>query len=221
MAGTGRRALCTAILTIVQQKWPFPFNSPHGGSGGLGSRSTNQIRCQISLQMAIAGLHIYSRAAILGIPFLVTQMKGNTPPGFPVLDTVTTTLNFFDARQPESNFRWTGSNESERPMNYTPPDPHEVVIHDLRGLSPAQREEMGLTVEKAGFEYVQGWGSGGKEIEAAWEQGKWNDESWIQGAYYPYVKKYGSGRSLRLLTLNLFLYQDDQREIQCADSDNL
>lgn len=116
-------------------------------------------------------------------------MKDTTPSGFPVLDTVTTTLNFFDGRQPESNFRWTGSNESERPMNYAPPDPHEVIVHDLRGLSTAQREEMGLTVEKAGFEYTEGWGPGGKEIEAAWEQGKWNDESWIQGTYYPYVKR--------------------------------
>ncbi|KIM49726.1 hypothetical protein M413DRAFT_115299 [Hebeloma cylindrosporum] len=116
-------------------------------------------------------------------------MKDTTPPGFPVLDTVTTTLNFFDARQPESNFRWTGSNGSERPMNLTTPDPHQVVIHDMRALSAAQREEMGLTLEKAGFEVVEGWGSGGEALKADWEQGKWNDESWIEGTYYEYVKR--------------------------------
>jgi len=116
-----------------------------------------------------------------------------TPPGFPV--TVTTSLNFFDGRQPENNYRWTGSNESERPMNFTPPDRHDVVVHDLRGLSTAQREEMGITVEKAGFEVVQGWwGPGGEEMKAAWEQRKWDDESWIKGAYYDYVKRMISER---------------------------
>lgn len=127
-------------------------------------------------------------------------MKDNTPPGFPVLDTVRTTLNFFDGRQPENNYRWTGSNESERPMNFSPPDPHQVVVHDLQGLSTAQREEMGLTLEKAGFEIIQGWGPGGEDMEVAWEQRKWNDKSWIEGPYYEYVKRYGSAQSLRLLT---------------------
>jgi hypothetical protein len=136
-------------------------------------------------------------------------MTDTTPPGFPVLNTVTTTLNFFDGRQPESNYRWTGSNESERPMNFSPPDPHQVVVHDLQGLSTAQREEMGLTLEKAGFEVIQGWGPGGEGLEAAWEQRKWDDKSWVEGAYYAYVKRYGSDRSLHLLTLILFFYQDD------------
>ena len=118
-------------------------------------------------------------------------MKDTTPPKFPVVDTVTTTLHFFDGRQPESNYRWNGSNESERPINLSLPDPHEVVIHDLRGLSTAQQEEMGLTLEKAGFEVIQGWGPGGEDMEAAWEQGKWDDNSWIEGAYYTYVKRHG------------------------------
>jgi hypothetical protein len=148
-------------------------------------------------------------------------MKDTTPPGFPVVDTVTTTLNFFDGRQPESNYRWTGSNESERPINLSPPDPHEVVVHDLRGLSTAQREEMGLTLEKAGFEVIQGWGPGREDMEAAWEQGKWDDKNWIEGAYYPYVKKHGPDLYLRLLTLIFFLYQDDQREIRHPNSGSL
>ena len=111
----------------------------------------------------------------------------------PVLDTITTTLNFFDKRSPETNnYRWTGSNESERPTNYSPPDPHDVVIHDLRRLSSAQREEMGLTLEKAGFEVVQGWGPGGGGISVEWEEGKWNDENWIKDEYYSYVKREGT-----------------------------
>ena len=131
-------------------------------------------------------------------------MKDTTPPGIPV----TSRLNFFDGRQPETNYRWTGSNESERPMNHTPPDPHDVIIHDLKGLSTAQREEMGITVEKAGFELVQGWGPGGEEMEAAWEQRKWDDESWIKGVYYNYVKRHGSDRSLHLLLSLIFFIYD-------------
>ena len=146
-------------------------------------------------------------------------MKDTTPPGIPV--TVTASLNFFDGRQPETNYRWTGSNESERPMNHNPPDPHDVVVHDLRGLSTAQREELGITVDKAGFEVVQGWGPGGEEMEAAWEQRKWDDESWIKGAYYDYVKRHESDRSSHLLPLIFFLYQDDQREMEHADSGSL
>jgi hypothetical protein len=131
-------------------------------------------------------------------------MKDITTPGN--LATVTATLNFFDGRQPESNFRWTGSNESERPMNLTPPDPHDVVIHDLRGLSTDQREEMGLTVDKAGFEVVQGWGPGGEEMEAAWEQRKWDDESWIKGPYYDYVKRHESEDRYLHLVLPLIFF---------------
>ncbi|KIM49718.1 hypothetical protein M413DRAFT_438868 [Hebeloma cylindrosporum] len=116
-------------------------------------------------------------------------MKDTTSPGLPVLDTVTATLSFFDGRQPESNFRWTGSNGSERPMNLAPPDLHDVVIHDMRALSAAQREEMGLTLEKAGFEVAEGWGPGGDDLKADWEQGKWKDESWITGKYYEIVKR--------------------------------
>jgi hypothetical protein len=74
-----------------------------------------------------------------------------TSTAVPVLDTIATTLNFFDGRLPDTNYRWTGWNESERPMNLSPPDPHEVVVHDLRGLSTSEREEMGLTLDKAGF----------------------------------------------------------------------
>lgn len=111
---------------------------------------------------------------------------------FPVLDTVTTTLNFFDGRVPENNYRWTGSNESERPMNLLPPDSHEVLVHDLRALSVTERVHMGLTLEKAGFEIVQGWGPFGEGMEAAWLQGKWNDDSWITDEYYSCVKRNGA-----------------------------
>ena len=84
-------------------------------------------------------------------------------------------------------------------MNMSPPDPHEVVVHDLGGLFTAQREKMGITLEKAGFELIKGWGPGGEDIEAGWKQRKWNDESWILGVYYPYVKKYG----IRLIFLSI------------------
>jgi hypothetical protein len=73
-------------------------------------------------------------------------------------------------------------------MNLLPPDPHEVVIHDLRGLSA---EDWGLTLEKAGFEVVQGWGSDEEAIKAAWAQEKWKDKDWIEGEYYSYVKRNG------------------------------
>ena len=148
-------------------------------------------------------------------------MKDTTSPGYPA--TVTTTLSFYDGRQSENNYRWTGSNESERPMNFAPPDRHDVVVQDLRGLSTAQREEKGITVDKAGFEIVQGWWGGpeGEKIKADWEQKKWDDESWIKGTYYDYVKRHGSERFLRLSPLILFLYKDDQREMEHADSGSL
>jgi len=74
-------------------------------------------------------------------------------------------------------------------MNLLPPDPHEVVVHDLRGSSAAEREDWGLTLEKAGFEVVQGWGSDEEAINSGWAQGKWNDKDWIEGEYYSYVKR--------------------------------
>ena len=73
-------------------------------------------------------------------------------------------------------------------MNLSPPDPHKVVIHDIGGLSTAQQEKMGITLDKAGFELIKGWGLGREDIEAGWKQWKWNDESWILGPYYAYVK---------------------------------
>jgi hypothetical protein len=39
---------------------------------------------------------------------------------------------------------------------------------------------------------VEGWGLDGENIEAAWAQGQWNDESWIEGEYYSYVKRNGA-----------------------------
>jgi hypothetical protein len=77
-------------------------------------------------------------------------------------------------------------------MNLSPPDSHEVLIHDLRKLSATEREDMGLTLEKAGFEVVQGWGPDGESIQKAWGKGKWNDKSWIESEYYSYVKRNGA-----------------------------
>ena len=111
------------------------------------------------------------------------------PPVFTLLGTTTATLNFFDGRSAETNYHWTGTNESERPMNFTPPDPHECQIQDLRELSATVRDELGFTLEKAGFEVVHGWGPHGEEIGAAWGEGKWKDKSWIEGNYYAYVKR--------------------------------
>jgi len=111
-------------------------------------------------------------------------------PMFPTLDTISATLNFFDGRSPETGYRWVGSNESERPLDLSPSDSHEVLIHDLRKLSATERGNMGLTLEEAGFEAVQGWGLNGAGIQKAWGEGKWNDQSWIETEYYSYVKKY-------------------------------
>ena len=75
-------------------------------------------------------------------------------------------------------------------MNLSPPDPHEVVVHDLGGLSTAQREKMGITLDKAGFELIKGWGPGGEDIEAGWKQRKLDP-----GSLLCICEKYGSDRS--------------------------
>jgi len=108
----------------------------------------------------------------------------------PLLDTIQASLNFFDAHTPERSYRWTGTNESERPINLEKPDPHQVQIHDLRGSSEEERSHWGLTLDQAGFEILQGWtGEDGDKMEKAWEVRRWEDEGWILGEYYEYVER--------------------------------
>lgn len=106
------------------------------------------------------------------------------------LPRVLTTLNFFDTRlEKPTAFRWTAATESERPINLLTPDAHEVQIHDMRGLSILDRHVRGLTLEKAGFEMLEGWGSEGESIANAWIQHKWDDVKWIETEYYSFVER--------------------------------
>jgi hypothetical protein len=113
----------------------------------------------------------------------------DTPNALSSLRTVSAALNFFDPHIKPSGFRWNMSNDHERPANTLVPDPHTVEIRDLRALSVAQRVEEGLTLEKAGFEILKGWGNNDKEIEKAWKARKWDDNEWIESDYYAYVKQ--------------------------------
>jgi hypothetical protein len=61
----------------------------------------------------------------------------------PVLDTIATTLNFFDERMPETDYRWTGRNESERPMNLSPQIPTKMLFMTLGGFLPVNERRWG------------------------------------------------------------------------------
>lgn len=75
-----------------------------------------------------------------------------------------------------------------------------------------QREEMGLTLEKAGFGPLQRRHGGGPETRKVERQ----ELDWGR-LLYICEKDW----SLRLLTLIFFLYQDDRREIRHAGCRNL
>jgi len=108
----------------------------------------------------------------------------------PPLRSVVANLNFYDSHISEPNtFRWTPSRESERPNNFLPPDTHEVRIHDLRSITVEDRAKMGLTVEKAGFETLQGWIADGEEIGKAWAEKKWENIDFIENVYKPYIQR--------------------------------
>ena len=98
-------------------------------------------------------------------------------------------LNFFDPRIEPSQFRWLPEREHLRPTNDLSPDTHQVEIQDLRSLSVEERAEQGLTVEKAGFETLQGWGEDGESVGKAWAEQQWKDQTWIETEYYSYVKR--------------------------------
>jgi hypothetical protein len=106
------------------------------------------------------------------------------------LDTLTATLNFFDTPSSAAiDYRWSSSNESERPSNLLPPDSHDVQIHDLRSATPDQVAQLGLTLENAGFEVLQGWGGEGETVAKAWKEGKWEDKRWVEGEYYDFIRR--------------------------------
>lgn len=98
-------------------------------------------------------------------------------------------LNFFDTPVEPNDFRWSTATECDRPRNDLSPNTHEVQIYDMRSLSVEQRAEMGLTLEKAGFETLQGWGEDGESLAKGWAERKWEDEKWIETVYYPYVTR--------------------------------
>jgi hypothetical protein len=112
--------------------------------------------------------------------------------------TVSANLNFFDCHVEASKYHWTPGNEHRRPINDRTPDTHEVRIFDMRSLTVEQRTEMGLTLEKAGFETLQGWGDGGEYVAKAWAEKQWKDERWIETEYYEFVKKSLSSAFLSL-----------------------
>ena len=102
---------------------------------------------------------------------------------------VSSKLNFFDAHIVPSDFRWAPDREHLRPINDLRPDPHEVKIFDMRSLSVEERADKGLTLEKAGFETLQGWGEDAESVSKGWAGKKWNDQAWVETEYYSYVQR--------------------------------
>src|SRR6202008_2423839 len=74
---------------------------------------------------------------------------------------------------------------------------------DLRSLSVEERVEQGLTLEKAGFETLQGWGADGEKVSKEWAEQKWKDQAWIETEYYSYLKRRVSRVYDPFQTLNL------------------
>ncbi|KII88550.1 hypothetical protein PLICRDRAFT_41723 [Plicaturopsis crispa FD-325 SS-3] len=106
------------------------------------------------------------------------------------LSFVTADLNFYDDRTVNpTEYRWTPDNQAARPPNTHAPDTHKVQIYDMRSLRVDERQELGLTVMKAGFEALQGWGEEGDAVAKDWNERKWEDEAWVTSTYYPYVEK--------------------------------
>src|SRR5262245_26938650 len=112
----------------------------------------------------------------------ITPSPAPMDESIPAPETLTATLNFFDSPSSAStDYRWSSSNETQRPSNLLPPDSHDVQICDLRSLSPGHIAQLGLTLEKAGFEVLKGWGCQGEAIAKAWKQRMWEDKSWVEG----------------------------------------
>lgn len=131
--------------------------------------------------------------------------SGDIPALAPILPSVVANLNFFDSRISEPyTFRWTPSRESERPDNFLPPDTHQVRIYDLRSLSVKEREDMGLTLERAGFETLEGWIANGEEIGKGWAEKKWEDVDFIENVYKPYVQRSVPQSFIQICTSLLF-----------------
>jgi hypothetical protein len=49
---------------------------------------------------------------------------------------------------------------------------------------------MGFTLDKSGFESIQGWGKDIDTIGKAWEEGKWEVCEWIETEYYSYIERH-------------------------------
>jgi hypothetical protein len=49
---------------------------------------------------------------------------------------------------------------------------------------------MGFTLDKSGFESMQGWGRDVDNIEKAWKERKWEVREWIETEYYSYIERY-------------------------------
>ncbi|KIM78062.1 hypothetical protein PILCRDRAFT_36252, partial [Piloderma croceum F 1598] len=106
----------------------------------------------------------------------------------PGLRFVTANLNFFDTRLKKPNdFRWTAkAMQLERPSNTTTPDAHRVRIYDLRSLSSSQWSDAGFTLDRCGFEIMQGWSDEGDNVAKAWGERKWEVRDWIATEYCSY-----------------------------------
>lgn len=48
---------------------------------------------------------------------------------------------------------------------------------------------MGLTLEKAGFETLEGWIADGEEVGKGWAEKKWEDIDFVENVYKPYVQR--------------------------------
>ena len=122
----------------------------------------------------------------------MTEGKSVAASSSPRLQFTTANLNYFDTHVKRPNdFRWTAkATQLERPSNTTTPDTHQVRIYDLRSISSLERNEMGFTLDKGGFESMQGWGDDNDNVGKAWKERKWEAQEWIETEYYSYVERH-------------------------------
>jgi hypothetical protein len=49
---------------------------------------------------------------------------------------------------------------------------------------------MGFTLDRCGFEIMQGWSDDGDNVAKAWGERKWEVQDWIATEYCSYVEKH-------------------------------
>lgn len=57
-----------------------------------------------------------------------------------------------------------------------------VDVQDISGIPLDEQVRRGWTTEQAGFQIVQGFGA--PDTQAAWADGRWDDDEWLRAHYY-------------------------------------